>query len=336
MKPHLTIILLNWNGWKDTVKCLESIYKIDYPYFNTIVVDNNSKDNSVEKIVEYINNTNVSNLKKTNEFVKKFEYRGKKWNNFHLNKHYKDLFIIKNDKNYGFAEGNNIGIRFAQKNLKYDYILLLNNDTIVKPNFLRELLKPFELKNNIAIAGPQIIPLIKNNIKKDLAIIGSKISFWRGGIPINLKPKSQITDVDMVSGACILIKKEILEELGLLDSTYFFGWEDADFCTRTKRSGYKIVGVEKAQIFHKIGASYGEHFADTPSILSEGVRNQLIFMGRYASPFQKFVSIPFILFQYLFIIFWKSNNISKIKTKTTSIIRGIKFFIDYKNSNLIN
>ncbi|MCE5214153.1 MAG: glycosyltransferase, partial [Methanobacterium sp.] len=102
--PKVTIVIVNWNGWEDTIECLKSLYHVNYTNFNIIIVDNHSQDDSVKKIKDYIEN--------------------------------KKLILIVNDENYGFAEGNNIGIRYAQKNFNPDYILLLNNDTIVDKEFL--------------------------------------------------------------------------------------------------------------------------------------------------------------------------------------------------------
>lgn len=299
--PDVSIIILNWNGWIDTIDCLESLNQIDYPNYNVIVVDNNSKDESIDMIEDFA-------------------------------KGQKNLIFIKNDKNYGFAEGNNIGIRFALNDLRSDYILLLNNDTLVKTNFLNELIEVGEFNKDIMILGPKVYPCRNNDVLKDSAIVGSEIVFWIGALTKGIKSSNDIKDVELVSGACMLIKNTLFKKVGLLDSTYFFGWEDADFCTNTRKLGYKIVGVPKAKIFHKIGASYGSNFAENPDILIEGIRNQLIFMDRHASIPQKMVSIPTILIYYFFIIFWKNKNINKIKSRSKSIKKGIKLFFDYKKS----
>ena len=147
MVPNVSIIILNWNGWKDTIVCLESLYQTNYSNFNVILVDNASTDNSIDKIREF--SKNISKKKygffdynfKDNIFI---ETKA----NIELDS-YKNLILIKNDKNYGFAEGNNIGIKFAFDNLNPQYILLLNNDTLVDINFLKELFNVVESDKEI-------------------------------------------------------------------------------------------------------------------------------------------------------------------------------------------
>ncbi|MEN6514775.1 glycosyltransferase, partial [Methanoculleus sp.] len=149
--PRVSIIILNWNGWKDTIECLESVYQITYQNYDVIVVDNGSENESIEKIKEYAR----GNLEVTSRFfdysrenkpLHYIEYsldetkaeKGKEAEIADLPS-WKKLILINNMKNYGFAEGNNIAIRYALKVLNPEYVLLLNNDTIVDRNFLDEL-----------------------------------------------------------------------------------------------------------------------------------------------------------------------------------------------------
>src|SRR3989339_346256 len=120
-KPLVYILILNWNGKEDTLECLSSLKKIDYPNYKTIVIDNGSTDDSVKII----------------------------------NKKYPKIKIIENKKNLGYAEGNNVGIRYALKN-KADYVLILNNDTIVDKKFLTELVKVGESNEKVGIVGPNV------------------------------------------------------------------------------------------------------------------------------------------------------------------------------------
>jgi len=145
--PSVAIIVLNWNGWQDTIECLESLYQISYPNYEIIVVDNGSKDESIENIKKYCegkikvkskffeysnDNKQINIIEYTREQAGTIEYKKNKISNFPSNK---KLTLIKNEKNFGFAEGNNIAIRYALKALNINYILLLNNDTIVEKNF---------------------------------------------------------------------------------------------------------------------------------------------------------------------------------------------------------
>ena len=169
-KPKVSIIILNWNGWKDTIECLESLFNIDYPDYDIVIVDNNSEDKSLMKIRDYCQNKiSVTTTSSYNDSKKRpikfFEYdydpnqfNSTSFNDLHL-KHI-NLILIKNDQNYGFAEGNNIGIKFSLTNLDPDYILLLNNDTIVDKLFLNELI------------------IVSTNYSDSNIILGSKISVY--------------------------------------------------------------------------------------------------------------------------------------------------------------
>src|SRR4030042_2187559 len=122
MNPKVSIIILNWNGLEDTIECLNSLKKITYPNYKVILVDNGSKGNDArvlrEKFGDYIH-------------------------------------LIENDRNYGYAKGVNIGIRYALANSASEYILLLNNDTVVAPDFLNQLVKLAESDSSVGIVGPK-------------------------------------------------------------------------------------------------------------------------------------------------------------------------------------
>ncbi len=167
MNPRISILVLNWNGWRDTIECLESLYQISYPLFDVIILDNGSRDNSLEslrcysagdlpvssKFFEYMSeNKPIQILEYTNSEA---EVGGGRENEIADLPSNEKLVLIKNDKNYGFAEGNNIGIRYALKVLDPEYILLLNNDTIVDKDFLSELVSVARADDTIGFVGPK-------------------------------------------------------------------------------------------------------------------------------------------------------------------------------------
>ena len=340
--PKVSIIILNWKGWEDTIECLESLYQITYPNYDVIVVDNSSEDESIEKIKRYAEgeikvDSKLFKYNPSNKPIKIIEYTrgeaetgGGKENEIVDLSFNRKMVLIKNEKNYGFAEGNNIAMRYALKALNPDYVLLLNNDTVVDKEFLGELVKVGESDEKIGVVGPKIYYYDFKGRRVELS--GAKILFWMGGIPIGSKDTDQIKNVDMVSGCCMLIKKEIIKITGMLDPVYFFGWEDADFCTKTKKLGYNVMCTQKRGIWHKIGASYGGYYASNPRILREGIRNQLIFISRHAHILQKIFSTPFLIRQAMHVIFWRSNSISEIKIKIAAIKNGFVDFIEYKRA----
>lgn len=307
MHPKVSIIILNWNGWKDTIECLESLYQIDYPNYDVILVDNGSCDGSVEKIREYAEGkrgveSRFFKYSPENKPIKIIEYT-KKEAESRSGKEIKieglpsnrRLILIRNEKNYGFAEGNNIGIRYTSKALEPDYILLLNNDTVVNPRFLSELVNVAEREEKIGILGPKIYYYDEPNI---IASAGAKIDLWKGyapqrgiGTPENGSYKD-VEDVDYVTGCALFIKTELIENIGMLDSSFFAYWEETDFCMRSRRAGYRVAFVPESKIWHKISATTNKV---SGLELYYMTRNQLLFMKKHANALQiSFFSLLFL------------------------------------------
>jgi len=282
MTPKVSIIILNWNGWEDTLECLESIYQINYNNYNVILVDNDSEDNSIQTIKEYANGeieikSKFFKYTHDNKPIEIMEYSQREYEELkqkeylNLNNKVKDsktnkLIIIKNEKNYGFAEGNNIGIKFAQKLFDPDYFLLLNNDTVVEPNFLKELVEFADTDEKIGIVGPKIYYYNFKNKDNYIWSAGGEIHLWReliySHVGINEEDLGQfdaVKEVEWVSGAALLLKTNanIFKNLecGVLNNNYFFGTEDVELCIKTRKTGLKIFYVFRSKIWHKVGTS---------------------------------------------------------------------------------
>ena len=270
-KNKVAIIILNWNGSEDTIECLESIYRVNYSNYNVIVVDNNSSDDSVEKIKRYCEGkievkSNFFKYNKSNKPIKIFEYSKNEFETAPKDKKEisntlpnKKIILIKNNINYGFAGGNNIGIKYALDILQSNYILLLNNDTVVDPDFLTELIKAAENDEKIGFVGAKTYFYDRKEVIQAA-----------GGGNIDLKQViaietalNQIDDgkydqnceLDYITGSCILCKREVLDKIGMLNANYFMYWEDVDWCFRGKKSGYKSVYAFKSKIWHKVSGS---------------------------------------------------------------------------------
>jgi len=285
--PKITIIILNWNGWKDTIECLESIYRINYPNYDVIVVDNFSQNNSVQKIKEYCkgNIPIQSKFFKFNleskpieilEYDKEMAEKGgdvEKEKCFSMiNRKYR-LRLITSDDNYGFSEGNNIGIRYALKALNPDYVLLLNNDTVVDKGLL-ELAKFAESDERIGILGPRINYYEHSN--KTFSV-GGKINWWTGkNSAVNVVKENQ--KIDYISGCALFIKKDVLNKIGLLPKEYFMYAEELDYCEHAKQHGFLIYNYPKTTVWHKISASSENKF-----VMYYRTRNRFIFMKKYSS-----------------------------------------------------
>ena len=274
-KPKVSVIILNWNGWKDTIECLESLYQIDYPNFDIILVDNHSQDDSIQRIRDYCDGKIVPkstfySYNKENKPIQIFEYTQKETERdmqtnisegYHDLSSDKKLILIKNDKNYGFAEGNNVGIRYSLKTLNPQYILLLNNDTVVEKHFLTEMVKTGEDNKKIAVIGSKTYYYNFNDKNDVLWSVGGTVDLSRypgyHDIDLNDKQpaiKNSKLDVDWISGAVMLIKTDMMPK-NLLNSDFFFGCEDVDLCIEMKNKGFKMVTNLKAVVWHKAGAS---------------------------------------------------------------------------------
>jgi len=260
---EVSIIILNWNGWRDTIECLESIFQSNYPYYNVIVVDNASDDESINKIKEYCNgeikiDSPFFEYKSDIKPIEVLEHRFNQDNN--QKSLLKKIILIKNRYNEGFAEGNNIGIRYALDNLNSDYIMLLNNDTVVDKDFLVEMLQISENDNKIGITGPKIYYYDEPNL---IWFGRGKIS-WKfcrglntGYNEIDRGQYDEIARMEYASGCAFLIKKEVIEKIGLLDKRFFLYFEEIDWTLRATKLGYKTIFVPKGKIWHKISKSGG-------------------------------------------------------------------------------
>lgn len=279
--PKAFIIIVNYNGWQDTKECLKSLEELNYDNFEIIVVDNASTDNSVKHLNSHIRS--IGN--------------------------HSQIRIITNAENLGFAGGNNVGIKYALKqkvapvkSSKDDngasYILLLNNDTIVNRNFLKELIKVGEGDKKIGILGPKIF--FYNS--KRVWFNGGKINWlYTRGIHISNKVRrvsdrsnksrhgrddqtSGVNEVDYITGCCLFIKREVIEKIGLMDEDYFLYYEDVDWCLKTRKAGYKCVLVPKSIIWHKASSSAKE---GSSSYIYYHTRNGLLLAKKNAPFFIK-------------------------------------------------
>jgi len=308
MNNKVVLIILNWNGWKDTIECLESVYQIDYSNYDVVVVDNGSEDNSVQKIKDYCKG---KILLESNFFEYDAENKPISINEYTINETENGIGVmtIKNgpssekltlllaDKNYGFAEGNNIGIKYALNTLNPDYIFLLNNDTVVMKNFLSELIKVANLEDNIGIVGCKICYY---DIPDKIWSSACKIGWWTGNLPD--KDSKTVKGTDWVSGCGMLIKTKLMEEISLLDPELFFGWEDVDYCIRAHNANYKVIYNPNSVIWHKVSISRKKLYKNAFSPYYNRAKNRFIFLKvlkRYSSKYQQISQIIFFLIVYI-------------------------------------
>jgi len=338
--PRVSIIILNWNGWRDTIECLESLYRITYPNYDIIVVDNNSQNDSIQKIKEYAEgkievDSKFFKYNPSNKPIKVFEISEDEAKQGDFNKPLYEKFdpdrrmiLIKNNDNYGFAGGNNVGIKFALCALNPEYVLLLNNDTVVDKNFLRELVKIAERDEKIGIVGPKIYYYSNPDI---IWHAGGKINMWLGKRTMRGYQKRDgpeyglLSNVDFVAGAALLIKVKTIQEVGLLDTTYFVYTEDVDWCHRATKAGYNIMYVPTAKVWHKVSISSGGEVS--PVSLYYITRNTLIFMKKHAKVYQW---VTYVMFSgFLFLRRFLLVNLSRKK----ALIKGVTWHLKHNTSH---
>jgi GT2 family glycosyltransferase len=236
------IILLNWNGWENTIQCLESLLNMNYPDFRVIICDNCSTDKSMEKIKAWAKQKSIEYL----DFN-----RIEAENDGNPDNVYTRLVLIQNESNSGFSAGNNPGIRYALKK-NADYIWLLNNDTLVETGTLNALVSQIQSDSSFGIAGAVIYATHTPSCVQ--AYGGGRIIPFTGMDRFVLKP----SPIDYVTGACMLIKREVIDQTGLLDESFFFYWEDVDFSRRAIKKGWKLTVAPNANVYHKFSASVGK------------------------------------------------------------------------------
>ena len=307
MDPAVFIIILNWNNWEDTITCLESLFCMSYAHYIIVIVDNGSDNDSVKKIKQYCN----GEIKVETEFFKynpdnkPITYREctPKESEHITNLQPKEVVLIKNEKNDGFSEGNNIGIKFS---LKADYILLLNSDTIVDPAFLEHLLDAVE--RDIGCVQPKILrkdnPHIIDSVGQELYEDGTIQDIWFG------KPDDKRFDtIHEIFGACAtaaLIKRDVLEKTGLFDPDFFLIFEDVDLSWRIRSKGLKTVLVPHAVVYHNRGVS-GRVSCTSRFYI---IRNRFYIAARYYPLSYILRFLPF--YGYHFAILVKLHYVSKL------------------------
>ncbi len=311
--PRVSIIILNWNGWKDTIECLESVYQITYPNYDVIVVDNGSENESVEKIKEYAEGrltveSSFFEYTTENKPLQYIEYsleeaetgEGAEKVVGHLPSN-KKLILIRNGENFGFAEGNNIGIRYAFKTINPEYVLLLNNDTVVERNFLVEMINVGLQDSRNVIIGPKILYYNYQERKDVIHSAGANIQIKLGLAPpigvnqIDVGQFDETKHVDYVEGACMLVNKNLINQIGLLDNVFFAYWEETDWCYRASKSGLYIVYAPKAKIWHKVPERKTTRLATYLM-----TRNRFIFMKKNADVADRCIWCMF----YVIFYFW--------------------------------
>ncbi len=274
------IILLNWNGWRDTLECLESLMLLEYSEFRIVVCDNGSVDDSLDRIKTWAVHHAVSCI----------EYRRVEAESGGDRAADPALTLIRNDENLGFAGGNNVGLRYGLVRDDVDFFWLLNNDTVVEPDALTHLVA--RMLQNPAVGSCGSTIRLYHDRDRIQALGGGHYCRWIGlpwhfgrfdtfGKSINQK-RSEAW-MNYVEGASMLVSHQFLIEIGLLCEDYFLYFEEADWAIRAK-DRFTLGYAPQSVVYHKVGGSIGT--SSNParkSFLCDfyNIRNRLLFTRRY-------------------------------------------------------
>jgi len=244
----VAIVVVNWNGKKVTLECLASLQQLTSPDVRIVLVDNGSRDGSAKAIRETFPGVDVLAL----------------------------------DGNRRFAGGNNAGIAHALA-LGADYVMLLNNDTLVAPDVVARLLDRFMQEPRCGMVAPKIFYA---DPPDRLWFAGGEISFWTGTMRhtgIRETDHGQYDtprEIGYATGCCILTSREVIERAGVLDESFFMYTEDADWSMRVRAAGYRILYEPRARVWHKLSVSAGGHLSLFK--LRNKALSNLRFFARYA------------------------------------------------------
>ncbi len=359
--PKVYIIILNYNTWADTIECLESVLKNNYPNYQIIVIDNNSPNNSMEYIkrwaegkldiwvnpynplrtlsfppikkpIPYVYYTREdaekggnSNIEKglIYELLKKKKETKQSLNPSNYSITY-PLVLVQTGENLGFAGGINVGIKYALVKDDFDYVILLNNDTVVEKNFVIKLITTYKK--------------LRNKGEKKIGLVGCKVNYYstprkvwfkkgifhwyKEGIHLVDKSIEGIVDSEFVTGCVVAIPRYLIKDIGLWDEKYFLYGEDTDYSMRAVKKGYRNFVNTDCLVYHKISATTGGKFSGIQYYY--GNRNRLLFHYKHYS------KIDFFFFFIVFMLTRIGRAIQFILTGNFSTLKiMIKGILDF-------
>ena len=345
-KDKVYIILINYKNWVDTAECLESLLKLDYPNYQIIIVDNSEDEKEISYLIDFFKRNFSTWVEPTNPLRDKsippfereipFIYLRERSNgNFVFeeknveNEKEAKVILIKAKENRGFAAGNNIAIKYAFSKNDFEYVWILNNDTVVDKQSLKNMVDYMKKNKDVGILGSKIVLYFQPDYLQ-LAGGGNFSKFLKRAKhfgredPANTWEKE--VELDHVIGASMFVRKEVLEK-ELMDEDFFMYVEETEWCTRVKKRGYKLIYFPKSVVFHKESVTIGKK---NPAFFYYNTRNSLLFLKKHF----KYSLIP-ATFYYL-----SRNFIFSLKHKNVKIffytLKGIKDFFLNKKGKLLD
>lgn len=269
--PAVAIIIVNFQGREDTLECLESLRGLTYPNFRIYLVDQASQDGTPQAVREL----------------------------------FPEVCVIENPVNNGFAGGNNRGIEAACK-AGAEYLFLLNNDTTVAPNLLEPLVELAESDPQIGVVGPLMLyhsdPEVIWSAGGQMSAKGESTQRDQGIRIDTISPEPR--EADFIVGCGLLVKRSVLETVGLLEEAYFLYYEEADLCARIRKAGYQILMQPASHLWHKVSRTTGPESDLTFYYMR---RNHLLYLSRHGDSLSR-VAAGAIDIVYLALVFAVRGN----------------------------
>lgn len=229
--PLVHILVLNWNNYDDSRRCIESLEKLDYPNYEIVLVDNGSTDRSSERLQD----------------------------------EFDSIRLVKTGENLGFAGGNNRGIQYSLQQ-GAELVWLLNNDTTVDKNSLTHLVNAIS-KPDAGLVGSLIFKM--QNPDEVEVYGGGHVRFLTAQLLPNFNPDIK-TGFDYVAGTSLLIKRKVAEEVGILDENFFMYWEDIEYTYRVKKKGYTVIYAPESKVYHSTHGSTKGRFSQREYLFAKG------------------------------------------------------------------
>ena len=308
--PKVVVVVLNWNGWLDTIECVESILRGEYANIQIVVCDNGSSDGSLQRLCEWADGT-LEVESAISEGGRRWAYRPvpkplayvqytRTEANARLPSREPKLVFVSIDNNLGYAGGNNVGLAYALAEADVDYVWILNNDTVVERDTLARMVATAETDKRIGMVGSTLLHYRTPHAIQALGgghfsrIFGRDYQIGRGR---RLHEESdEAFDLEHVVGASMLIRTPTIRDVGLLEESYFLFREETDWCIQMRQRGWRLRYCPGAIVWHKEGKSIG-----SKSALHDyySVRNMLFLMQKFypqnlplAVVFLAIISIP--------------------------------------------
>jgi hypothetical protein len=329
------ILVLNWNNWRDTVECLESIFQNNYPTYQVVCIDNASTDDSEHRIKEWAagNHRVLSRYVQFNADNKpipvvtynrktEVEHGGAEGEKtLSPKEQHNPLIFIRTEKNEGYAGGNNAGIQYVLEKGDGLFLWILNNDTVIETDALSALIKCAARNTAVGMIGSKLLCYVNPKILQ--AAGGGRIFPGLGNTKLVAYDQEddgrwdEPFEPDYICGASLFVKRTVIEEIGLMDERYFLYWEDADWAMRAKRKGYKLLYCPESRVLHKEGGTSG---GITPITDYYWTRNGLLFAKKLYPIF-----LPFIPFSYLV----KYTIVRMMKRQPLNIVSFLSGILDF-------